>query len=149
MNTLSKSEREALMAELRSYEEPMPAVGIFWYDPEEHDLFGVYKKELTPKMIEDAAEKGLPFINYQTLHRQVWQKQYFHAITHNEPTKFVGDFTQIPRGRVAWSVNHFVVLVGSWAADIEDELTDLLKTYFALPSFEFIYDRHFDLGYEI
>ena len=57
------------MKDMKSFDESMPAVGIFWYDPEEHDFFGVYKKELTPKMVEDAAEKGLPFINYQTLHR--------------------------------------------------------------------------------
>jgi len=39
-------------------------VGIFWYDPEDNTLFGVRKKELTPQMVEVAAEKGKPFINY-------------------------------------------------------------------------------------
>ena len=55
------------------FDEPLPAVGIFWYDPEAQDLFGVYKKELTPRMIEDAAEKGLPlsclFQALKTLYR--------------------------------------------------------------------------------
>ena len=86
MTTLSDKEKNAMMADMKSFDEPMPAVGIFWYDPEEHDFFGVYKKELTPKMVEDAADKGLPFINYQTLHRQVWQKQYFRALANHEPT---------------------------------------------------------------
>ena len=54
-----------MMKDMKSFDEPMPSVGIFWYDPEEHDFFGVYKKELTPKMIEDAVDKGLPYINYQ------------------------------------------------------------------------------------
>ena len=121
MTTLTHSEKEAIMKDMKSFEEPMPAVGIFWYDPEEHDFFGVYKKELTPKMVEDAADKGLPYINYQTLHRQ---------------------YTQVPRGRVAWAVDHFVVFVGQWAKDIEEELTALLEKYFALPYFEFKYDEH-------
>ena len=145
MTTLTHSEKEAIMKDMKSFDEPMPAVGIFWYDPEEHDFFGVYKKELTPKMVEDAADKGLPYINYQTLHRQVWQKQYFKALAKHEPTKFSGDYTQVPRGRVAWAVDHFVVFVGQWAKDIEEELTALLEKYFALPSYEFKYDDHWDL----
>ncbi|MCR4665206.1 MAG: hypothetical protein K5660_07555, partial [Paludibacteraceae bacterium] len=64
MTTLSQSEKKAIMADMKSFDEPMPAVGIFWYDTEEHDFFGVYKKELTPKMVEEAADKGLPYINY-------------------------------------------------------------------------------------
>ncbi|MBR1808327.1 MAG: hypothetical protein IJ776_02955 [Paludibacteraceae bacterium] len=147
MTTLSNSEKKQIMADMRSYDEPMPAVGIFWYDPAEHDFFGVYKKELTPKMIEEAADKGLPYINYQRLHRQIWKEQYFRALAENKPTKFKGDYTQIPRGRVSWSVNKFVVFVGQWAKDREDELTMLIDRYFALPFFEFRYDEHWDLGH--
>ena len=147
MRTLSQSEKEEIMAEMQSFDEPMPAVGIFWYDLEEHDLFGVLKKELTPKKIEEAAEKGLPFINYDTLHYNVWQKQHFRALANHEPTKFSGDYAQVPRGRVSWNIDKFIVLVGSWAQDIEDELTKLLKQYFALPYFEFRYDDHWDLGH--
>ncbi len=67
------------MDDMRSFDEPMPSVGIFWYDPEDHTLFGVRKKELTPREVEEAAEKGKPFINYPHLHRQVWAKEYFRA----------------------------------------------------------------------
>ena len=42
---------------------------------------------------------------------------------------------------------HFVVFVGQWAKDIEEELTALLEKYFALPYFEFKYDEHWDLGH--
>ena len=52
------------MADMKSFDEQMPCVGIFWYDPEDNTLFGVRKKELTPQMVEEAAEKGKPFINY-------------------------------------------------------------------------------------
>lgn len=147
MTTLSQEDKAALMADMKSLDEDMPSVGIFWYDTEEHDFFGVYKKELTPKMIEDAADKGLPFINYPKLHRQVWKEQYFRALAQHKPTRFTGDYTMIPRGRVAWSIDKFVVFVGKWAESKEEELTALIEKYFALPFFEFVYDEHWDLGY--
>ena len=146
MTILSKKAKEAIMAEMDIYEEPMPAVGIFWYDPEENELFGVNKKELTPQMIEAAAEKGIPYINYPHYHRPVWLKQRYAAAAKGEESKFAGDYSQTPRGRVAWSVDRFEVLVGSWARDIEDELRVLIKKHFALPDFEFRYDEHWDLG---
>ena len=124
MTTLSHSEKEAMMADMKSFDEPMPAVGIFWYDPQEHDFFGVYKKELTPKMVEDATENGIKVINFE------------------KP-----DYNKETNGRVTWAVDHFVVFVGQWAKDIEEELTELLDKYFALPYFEFRYDEHWDLGH--
>ena len=147
MTTLSQEDKAAMMADMKSLDEDMPSVGIFWYDTEEHDFLGVYKRELTPKMIEDAADKGLPFINYPKLHRQVWKEQYFRALSQHKPTRFTGDYTMIPRGRVAWSINKFVVFVGKWAEGKEEELTKLIDKYFALPFFEFIYDEHWDLGH--
>ena len=116
MTTLSHSEKEAIMKDMKSFDEPMPAVGIFWYDPEEHDFFGVYKKELTPKMVEEAKAKEIKVINYE------------------KP-----DYIKDTKGRVAWSIDHFVVFVGRWAENIEEELTALLEKYFALPYFEFRY----------
>ena len=124
MTTLSHKEKEAIMKDMKSFDEPMPAVGIFWYDAEAHDFFGVYKKELTPKMVEEAKTNGIKVINYE------------------KP-----DYNKETKGRVAWAVDHFVVFVGQWAKDIEDELTELLEKYFALPYFEFKYDEHWDLGH--
>ena len=60
MTQLNDKERAAQMADMKSFDEEMPSIGIFWYAPEDHALFGVGKKELTPKMVEEAAEKGLP-----------------------------------------------------------------------------------------
>ncbi len=61
--------------------------------------------------------------------------------------QFKGDYTQIPRGRVAWNINKFIVLVGKWAFPIEEELTALIEEEFSLPYFEFVYDEHWDLGH--
>ena len=58
---------------------------------------------------------------------------------------FPGDYARTPRGRVSWIVNRFVVLVGSWARPIQDELTALLKAEFALPSLHLVFDNHWDV----
>ena len=144
---LTDEERKALMEDLKSFDRQMPCVGLFGYDPQDHAFFGVRKKELTPKMVEEAAEKGLPFINYPTLHRQVWAKEFFKAQAKHLDTKFKGDYTQIPRGRVAWNIDKFIVLVGHWAEPVQEELTGLLEQEFSLPYFEYVYDEHWDLGH--
>lgn len=144
---LSEEQHAAQMESMRAFDESMPCVGIFWYDPSDQTFFGVCKQEVTPKMVEDAAEKGLPFINYPHLHRQVWAKEFFKAQASHAQTKFKGDYTQIPRGRVAWNIDKFIVLVGHWAEPILDTLTALLEKEFALPYFEFVYDEHWDLGH--
>ena len=112
MTQLSKEQHEAQMADMKSFDEQMPCVGIFWYDPETKTFLGVRKSEVTPQMVEDAADKGIPFINYPHLHRQVWMKEYFRAQAKHTETKFKGDYTQVPRGRVAWNIDKFIVLVG-------------------------------------
>ena len=71
MTQLSNEEHQVQIADMSSFDEQMPCVGIFWYEIGNHKLFGVRKKELSPKMVEEAAEKCLPFINYPHLHRQV------------------------------------------------------------------------------
>ena len=147
MKRLGDKEREAQMAAMKAFDEQMPCVGIFWYDTEERVLFGVRKQELTPKQVEVAADKGIPFINYPHLHRQVWAKEYFRAQAQHLETKFKGDYTQVPRGRVAWTIDKFIVLVGNWARPIQDELSELLEQEFSLPYFEFVYDEHWDLGH--
>lgn len=144
---MTQDEIQQQMAEMKSFDEPMPQVGIFWYDLEDKSFFGVCKQELTPKQVEEAADKGLPFINYPHLHRQVWAKEYFRAQATGEPTKFKGDYTQVPRGRVAWNIDKFIVFVGQWAKPIEAELSAQLEKEFALPYFELVYDEHWDLGY--
>lgn len=76
---MSDKEIQQQMDAMRALDEPMPQVGIFWFDPIDHTFFGVRKQELTPKQVEEAADNGLPFINYPHLHRQVWAKEYFRA----------------------------------------------------------------------
>ena len=129
MTQLTDQERTAQMNDMRSFDEQMPCVGIFWYDPAEHSFFGVRKKEITPQMVEEVAEKGDPFISYPEMQRE---------LSVNESSMC---------GRVVWSIDKFIVLVGEWAKPIQEELTELLEKEFSLHYFEFVYDEHWDLGH--
>ncbi len=125
--------RAALMADMRSNcSGQLPSVGIFWYNPEKHSLFGVRKEEMSPVRAEAAASDGLPFINYPELHRDVWDQLHL-----------TGEYDVAPRGRISWVINKFIVLVGEWARPVEAELSLLVEKEFALPCFEFVFDRHF------
>ena len=44
MAWLSEEEHNTLMADMKSFNEQMPCVGIFWYDPEKRAFFGVHKR---------------------------------------------------------------------------------------------------------
>ena len=127
---VSSSNVEAPVREFKIEENP--SVGIFWYDFASHSLFGVRKQEVTPSQIETAACDGLPFIIYSETNEDVWQQE-----------KFPGDYARTPRGRVSWVINKFIVLVGEWARPVEAELSLLVENEFALPCFEFVFDRHF------
>ncbi len=129
MTQLTDQERISLINDMRSFDEQMPCVGIFWYDPADHNFFGVRKKEITPRMVEEAAEKGSPFISFPEMQRE---------LSVNESSMY---------GRVVWSIDKFIVLVGEWAKPIQEELTELLEKEFSLPYFEFVYDEHWDLGH--
>ena len=141
MTQLNEEDRKAQMEDMKSFDEQMPCVGIFWYDPEDHNFFGVHKKELTPREIEEARAKGIDVINYplSTLNS--------HCNATLSKRELSTRSVQVPRGRVAWNVNKFIVLVGKWAEPIQDELSALLEQEFSLPYFEFVYDHHWDLGH--
>lgn len=59
MTQLSDKEHNVQMEDMKSFDEQMPCVGIFWYDPEDNMLFGVRKKELTPRWLRSRGPKEL------------------------------------------------------------------------------------------
>ena len=132
MTQLNDKDHAAQMADMKSFDEEMPSIGIFWYDPQDHSLFGVGKKELTPREVEEARAKGVDVINYP-------------LSTFNSQLSTIS--AQAPYGRVAWNIDKFIVLVGHWAEPVQDELTQLIEDTFHLPYFEFVYDEHWDLGH--
>ena len=64
MTQLSDKDHQTQMADLKTFDEQMPSVGVFWYDQEEHNVFCVYKKEITPRDVEEAAGKGVPISSF-------------------------------------------------------------------------------------
>jgi len=111
MTQLTDQERTAQMNDMRSFDEQMPCVGIFWYDPADRNFFGVRKKEITPVMVEKAAEKGSPFISYPEMQ-----------------VELSVDGARLP-GRVVRSIDKFIVLVGKWAESIQEELSEFPNNY--------------------
>ena len=107
MTILSEKERKSQMADMKSFDEPMPSVGIFWYDPQEKCFFGVHKKEITPREVEEAAEKGVPFINYPRLHRRSISKPKPNISKRSLPgitLKFLADeWPGISTSSLSWS----------------------------------------------
>lgn len=133
---MSEKEIQQQMDAMRALDEPMPQVGIFWFDPDDHTFFGVRKQELTPKRIEEFAVKGIRTIDITTL-----EPEFVYSIN-ARPIK-----ERVLEGCVAWNINKFIVFVGLWAKPIEEELSQMIVEEFALPFFEFVYDEHWDLGH--
>lgn len=121
-----------------------PYVGIFWYDPNEDMLFGVYSAlaadtNYYPSKIFNANARTC-----KALHYQVWSKEQ-HKRRKNP--KFMGDYTKIPRGRIFEVENRgFVVCVGAWINEYP-QAKELIIDEFQLPDdTEFLVDSHWDLG---
>ncbi len=121
--------------------ENAPKVGIFWYLPEENELFGVNSAEIS----------GLKEVNgnitYPVLHKTFWQKQKHRAIAKGQKDSiFLKDYTQIPRGRIFYHDGKFTVMVGSWYKEHEDNLRELIKEEFDLDDFDFKIGECLELG---
>ena len=101
----------------------LPPIPPHYLTPEDNTLFGVRKKEITPKMVEESRTQGVDVIDYPT-----------SSLLH-QPS----DIKQRECGRVAWTIDKFIVLVGKWAEPIQEKLTELLEKEFSLPYFEFVY----------
>ena len=120
-----------------------PQVGIFWYSPEDVELFGVVSMDA-----EDAEVSGKTTLGKR--HDQVWKKEHFRAVAKNKvDSPFYDDSNayNIPRGRVFLKKDGFLVMVGKWIEDYP-EAKDLLLDEFNLPpDTEFRYDEHWDIGH--
>ncbi len=120
MTHLNDKDRAAQMADMKSFNEPMPSVGSFSFDPVQKSLFNVRKMELTPQMIEDARAKSIQIIESPDQPRD-------HTVL---------------GGSVRWNTDKFEILVGHWAEPILDELTSLVEKEFSLPYYGFVFDEN-------
>lgn len=142
----------------RSY---CPCLGIFWYDSERRELFGVYKcQEL------DIVPGYLGRRVFPMLHQNVWgdlRNAYYNAYgeyvpdekypeEHLNPMREL-DYTLIPRGRVFSDDRGYQVYLGDWFfSDNEDEqaqIGQMILDEFGLDADEtdFIDDVHWHIGH--
>ena len=119
-----------------------PKVGFFWYDAKERELFGVVK----------SLASDIPFTNKKKtvgiLHKDHWNKEFKKNLRSGKPSRFTGDYTDIPRGRVFEVKDKgFEVMVGCWLGE-HPEAEELIIDEFDLHGchVEFIQDEHWDIG---
>lgn len=121
-----------------------PSVGIFWYDPESNELFGVYSTLAQDVPFQKSSLFDRPIKTCRKLHYQVWDKEYRRG----KDKRFCGNYIWVPRGRVFEVENiGFVVCVGNWINDYPD-CKQLVIDEFELPeNTQFKIDYHWDLGH--
>ena len=121
-------------------------VGIFWYDINNKDLFGVVSSRASELNSYYSQLFKCNVKTCSTLHYQIWKKNHFRA----KDSRFLNaDYTLCPRGRVfQLNNNKFVVCVGSWI-DKYPEAKSIIIEEFELPieNTEFIKDIHWEIGH--
>lgn len=91
-------------------------------------------------------------LTYPKLHKTFWQKQHFRARAKNDTNSMYFEehnYTMIPRGRIFLINNKFLVKVGEWINEIDQEkFAELIQDEFNLPDdFQFDIDYHWNLGH--
>jgi hypothetical protein len=130
------------MADNFGYQDE-PKVGIFWYNENDDELFGVNKIEASAIQFN---QNGLKTI--KTLHKTWWVKQQMRAKAKRQNTSiFMKDYTQVPRGRIFETKEGlFQLMCGSW---INEHIIDVIKEEFDLQNvpFEVKIDEHWEIGH--
>lgn len=139
INTLKE-----LMSENVAYQDDAE-VGIFWYDPEADELFGVKSADVNDvPYYKSNLFEGREVKTCRPLHYKVWEREHYRGKDH----RFSGDYTLVPRGRVFFVKDiGFIVVVGDWINDYP-EAKSLILSEFNLPgSTEFRVDEHWAIGH--
>ena len=121
-----------------------PEVAMFWYDPEEDELFGIKSTLATDLNWYHSNQWNMDIRTDKHLHKNIWQKEYFRG----KDKRFQGDHTLMPRGRVfEFKDQGFKVFTGDWI-DEYPEVKQMIIDEFNLPEdTELIKDVHWDIGH--
>ena len=134
--------RESAISEMKQYFDKKAEVGLFWYHPEEEELFEVHSIPAT------SLREGE--YTYPKLHKDIWTKLH-HKAKDKKKKKlpydpvYLADYTKVPRGRVFFKEDTFYVFVGSW---ITDKIKKMVVKQFNLQKCNVIFkiDTHWELG---
>ena len=135
--------REEAIQEMKQYFEENAEVGIFWYHPNEKELFEVHSLPVT-------SLKSGEF-TFPKLHKTIWTKLHNKAKDKKEKGLsydpiYLDDYTQVPRGRVFFKENKFYVFTGEW---ITPEIKEMIIEQFNLQKYEVLFktDIHWEIGH--
>lgn len=132
-----------IMKENNKYQDDA-MVGLFWYDIENDELFGVSSVIASDINFYESEFFNAPTKSISKLHYAVWQKEY----NKGKDKRFQAKYTTVPRGRVFEVKDRgFIVCVGTWINDYPN-VKKLIIDEFQLPEdTEFIVDSHWNLGH--
>ena len=136
----------AMQAMIDSMEyQDAPMVGSFWYDIEGDDLFGVSSVPAESMKFYQSPEWETLVRTGPKLHSSIWKKEYHRG----RDKRFLGDYTQVPRGRVfEFKDQGFIVFTGDWI-DQYPQVKSYILDEFQLPASNTVFkkDIHWDLGH--
>ena len=125
-----------------------PKVGIFWYNPQRNELFGVVALSLDDPNVTNCPNGK----TCKILHKKKWQQEY-RILKYKEKQEntfpYIGAYENKPRGRVFYKDNKFLITVGSWINENDNyKAIDLVEKEFDLTNedTEIVEDSHWDIG---
>ena len=120
-------------------------VGIFWYDEENDDLFGVRSANVNDvPFYKSNLFNGKEVKTCRPLHYKVWEKEYYRG----KDKRFQGDYTLVPRGRIFFVKDEgFVAVVGDWIDEYPQAKATILYEFNLPDNTEFRVDEHWNLGH--
>ena len=120
-------------------------VGIFWYDPENDELFGVKSADVNDvPFYKSNLFNGKEVKTCRPLHYKVWEREYYRG----KDKRFRGDYTLVPRGRVFFVKDEgFIVVVGEWINDYPTAKNIIIDEFNLPDQTEFKIDEHWAIGH--
>lgn len=126
-----------------------PKVGIFWYNPQRNDLFGVISHRVSD-YVKPNSRSEFGTISCSEMHEDVWKKEYHRQKYKNGGIgPFTGAYEMVPRGRIFYNPDTevFTIAVGSWIEQYPDAVS-LIVDEFNLKDtpYEVKTAHHWDIG---
>lgn len=119
-------------------------VGIFWYDVNNNELFGVKSAALEDVNFHKSTLFDEEVKTCRPLHYSVWDKEYHRK----KDPRFSGDYTLVPRGRVFYVKNKgFIVVVGDWIDKYPEAKNEIIYEFNLPDNTEFKKDEHWNIGH--
>jgi len=126
-----------------------PKVGIFWYNPQTNELFGV-RSHRTSDYTKPNARSEFGTISCSEMHEDVWKKEY-HRQKHknNGVGPYHGAYEMVPRGRIFYNPKNeeYTIAVGSWIEQYPQAIL-LIEEEFNLKETHHVVKKayHWDIG---